>query len=62
MRRKKMFQARGKMNLSHEAIAKKAKISRSFYTLIENGKKKPSIEVALRISKALNSSVEELFE
>ncbi|WP_010243722.1 helix-turn-helix transcriptional regulator [Acetivibrio cellulolyticus] len=60
--RNRMFEARLKLKLTHQEVAKQSKISRSFYTLIENGLKNPSIEVALRVAKVLNLSVEDLFE
>ena len=60
--RNKLLEARVKLNLTHQEVAEKAKISRSFYTLIENGLKNPSLDVAIRVSKVLNLSVEELFE
>ena len=47
--------------LSHNEIADLSGISRSFYTLIENGNRTPSIGVAKRISLALNLTLDEFF-
>ncbi|WP_242950724.1 helix-turn-helix transcriptional regulator [Clostridium grantii] len=46
---------------SQQILANKARITRPYLSNIENGKKKPSCDVALRIAKALEVSVEELF-
>lgn len=40
--------------LTHEDVAIKSDISRSFYTHVENGTKTPSVEVAKKIAKTLN--------
>ena len=47
-------QLREDKNMRQYDLAKKAGISRSYYTMIENGKKKPSPKVAKRIAKILN--------
>ncbi|MCF6466388.1 helix-turn-helix transcriptional regulator [Clostridium sp. Cult2] len=47
--------------LSHNEIADLSGISRSFYTLIENGNRTPSIGVAKKISLALNLTLDEFF-
>ncbi|HDR7849257.1 TPA: helix-turn-helix transcriptional regulator [Bacillus toyonensis] len=39
---------------THEDIANKCKISRSYYTHIENGTKTPSVEIAKKIGGSLN--------
>ncbi|HDR8054388.1 TPA: helix-turn-helix transcriptional regulator [Bacillus cereus] len=39
---------------THEDIANKCKISRSYYTQIENGTKTPSVEIAKKIGGCLN--------
>ncbi|WP_081413390.1 helix-turn-helix transcriptional regulator [Aneurinibacillus terranovensis] len=40
-------------DLTHEQVAKMAKISRSAYSNIESGKRNPSVEMAKAIAKAL---------
>lgn len=39
---------------THEYIAHECKISRSYYTHIENGTKTPSVEIAKKIGRGLN--------
>jgi len=43
--------------LSHETLAKKAKITRPAISHIENGKRKPSLLVCLRIAEGLDASL-----
>lgn len=47
-------QLREDKNMRQYDLAQKAGISRSYYTMIENEKKKPSPKVAKRIAKILN--------
>lgn len=47
-------QLREDKNMRQYDLAQKAGISRSYYTMIENGRKKPSPKVAKRIAKILN--------
>lgn len=46
-------QLREDKNMRQYDLAQKAGISRSYYTMIENGKKRPSPKVAKRIAKIL---------
>lgn len=46
--------ARKKQGLSHEALAKKAKLTRPAISYIENGKRRPSLLVCLRLAHALD--------
>jgi transcriptional regulator with XRE-family HTH domain len=39
--------------MTHEDVANKCDISRSFYTHIENGTKTPSVEVAKKLGSVL---------
>ncbi|MMZ57946.1 helix-turn-helix protein [compost metagenome] len=39
---------------NHDEVAKLCEISRSYYTLIENGDKTPSVKVAKKIAKTLD--------
>ena len=52
-----------KNNLTHQELADKAGISRVHYTQIENNSnnKKPSLDVALSIKRALNYDGDDLF-
>lgn len=42
-------------------VAKEASISEAQYQNIEYGKSEPGVQTAIRIARALNSTVEELF-
>lgn len=57
-----LLKLRESLGLSQQQVAEKAQISRSFYALIESGRKTPSLPVAHRIAKALETSVEIFFE
>lgn len=46
-------QLREDKNMRQYDLAQEAGISRSYYTMIENGKKRPSPKVAKRIAKIL---------
>lgn len=48
-----LLELRTQKNLRQDDVAKKAGISRSYYTMIERGKKKPSPKVAKKIAKIL---------
>ncbi len=48
--------------LSHEALAKKAGVTRSAISHIESGKRNPSLLVALNISYALGVELSDLLE
>ncbi|HDR4614593.1 helix-turn-helix transcriptional regulator [Bacillus thuringiensis] len=49
------------LNMSQETLAKKAKVSRPYLSNVENLKVQPSVGAAIRISKALNKRVEDIF-
>lgn len=57
----KLKNARNKLKLSHKKVAERVGISRCFYTQIENGTRKPSLEIALKISDVLGISVNNIF-
>lgn len=48
-----LLEIRLKKQLTQAAIAKKAKITRTYYTQIENGGRRPSVDVARRIAEHL---------
>lgn len=48
-----LYQERRKHNLSAEALAKACGVSRSYITLIENGKRLPGVKVMPKIAQAL---------
>ncbi|MDK2920153.1 MAG: putative transcriptional regulator [Candidatus Petromonas sp.] len=59
--RNKLVNIRSQNNMTQQDIADKLGISRSFYTMIENGKRNPSLELAFKISNLLKVDVNEIF-
>lgn len=53
---------REKSNMTHEQVADKAGISRSYFTNIENGTKTPSVVAAKSIGKVLGFPWPNFFE
>ena len=47
--------------LTQEELAKKVNVRRETIARLENGKYNPSLELAVRISKELNTPIEKLF-
>ncbi|WP_144559580.1 helix-turn-helix transcriptional regulator [Bacillus thuringiensis] len=56
-----LAQARKNAGMSQETLAKKVRISRQYLSEIENRKKQPSVIIAVKIAKALNIKVEDIF-
>lgn len=52
---------REKIGLTQVQVARKAQISESAYQNYELGKRHPNVYTAILIAKALNSTVEKLF-
>lgn len=61
MEQTKLKSTRLKLGLSHKDVAEHAGISRCFYTQIENGTRKPSLDIALKISNVLGIPVNDIF-
>jgi putative transcriptional regulator len=53
---------RARNRISQEVLAQKIKVSRQTIHAIERGKKKPSIEIALKIAQVFNVKVETIFQ
>lgn len=53
--------AREKVKLTQKQIAQEAEISEAQYQNIEYNKCEPSVRTAIRIAKALNTTVEDIF-
>lgn len=53
--------AREARKMSQEQVASAAGICRSYYTLIELGRRTPSVDDARRIAEILGGTVEEFF-
>ncbi len=51
---KKLREAREKMNLTQEEVAKKAKISVNYYARIERGEEMPAFKRLQALQKVLN--------
>jgi putative transcriptional regulator len=56
-----LIDARKKLSMTQDDLARKAKLSRSMLSNIERGDTLPSLKVAYRIAKTLNSTIEHIF-
>lgn len=54
-------QARKSAGMSQEKLAKEVGITRQYLSEIENGKKQPSVIIAIKIAKVLKFKVEDIF-
>jgi putative transcriptional regulator len=52
---------REKRSLTQEALAEKVDVTRQTILFLEKGKYNPSLRLAYKIAKALNSKIEDLF-
>jgi putative transcriptional regulator len=52
---------REKHNLTQEALAEKVDVTRQTILFLEKGKYNPSLRLAYRIAKVLNSKIDEIF-
>lgn len=57
----KLKEIRKKYNYTSDYIAKKLKISKAFYSQIENGKRRLSYDMAFKISSILNLKPDDIF-
>ncbi len=57
---KRIKETREINNLTQEELAEKADLSKVFIAYIEIGKRKPSLESIVKISQALNSSIDNI--
>ena len=48
-----LIRQREKNGLTQDQVAKESEIERTYYNMIERGKRRPSVEVAKRIGKVL---------
>lgn len=62
MKRYELLKLRKDKNLTQAELANLAGIKRNYYGLIENGTRNPSLDVAFKISKALDTSLESVFK
>lgn len=61
LKKTKLQIAREKTGLTQAEIADKANVTVTCYQRYEYGDRKPRVDVAILIAKALNSTVDELF-
>ena len=52
---------REKRNLTQEALAEKVDVTRQTILFLEKGKYNPSLRLAYKIAKVLNSKIDEIF-
>jgi putative transcriptional regulator len=57
----KIRELREKRNLTQEALAEKVDVTRQTILFLEKGKYNPSLRLAYKIAKLLNSRIEEVF-
>lgn len=56
-----LYKYRKKLKIPQRILADDVGISRVYLSNIENGKAKPSVEIAYKIALRLNQTVEEIF-
>ena len=59
--RTKIKELREKRNLTQEALAEKVDVTRQTILFLEKGKYNPSLRLAYRIARVLNSKIEDIF-
>ena len=57
----KIKELREKRDLTQEALAEKVDVTRQTILFLEKGKYNPSLRLAYKIAKVLNSKIEEVF-
>ena len=57
----KLKELREKRNLTQEALAERVDVTRQTILFLEKGKYNPSLRLAYRIARALNSKIEDVF-
>lgn len=53
---------RAKLNITQEELANLAEVRRETIVFLEQGKYNPSLNLAFKVAKALESNIEEVFE
>jgi putative transcriptional regulator len=59
--RTKIKELRERRSLTQEALAEKVDVTRQTILFLEKGKYNPSLRLAYKIAKALNSKIEDIF-
>ena len=57
-----VLKIRKEQNLTQKNLSSMVNIHRSYYSMIERGRKNPSLRVAISIKKALNYQYDDIFE
>lgn len=57
----KLKEIRTKKKISQEMLACKVGVTVRYIAFLESGNRKPSIDVAFKIAKVLNSTVDDIF-
>ena len=57
----RLKELRAKFNITQEELAQRAKVTRQTIIAIEAGKYNPSLELAFRLAKILDTPIEEMF-
>ena len=60
--RVKLKKLRKEQNLTQKNLSNMVNIHRTYYSMIERGRKNPSLRVAISIKKALNYQNDDIFE
>jgi len=60
--RVKLRNIRKEQNLTQKSLSNMVNIHRTYYSMIERGRKNPSLRVAISIKKALNYQYDDIFE
>ena len=60
--RVKLKKLRKEQNLTQKNLSNMVNIHRTYYSMIERGRKNPSLRVAISIKKALNYQYDDIFE
>jgi len=61
MKREQIIKTRKSLGMTQADMATAAGIHRSYYGLIENGNRNPTLGIATKIATVLDSSLEQLF-
>ena len=60
--RVKLKKLRKEQNLTQKNLTNMVNIHRTYYSMIERGRKNPSLRVAISIKKALNYQYDDIFD
>ena len=60
--RVKLKKLRKEQNLTQKNLSSMVNIHRSYYSMIERGRKNPSLKVAISLKRALNYQNDDIFE